>query len=382
MSKRDYYDTLGVSRDANQADLKKAYRNLAMKHHPDRNPDDTKAEHKFKEISEAYDVLNDAEKRAAYDQFGHSAFDGTGSSGARYGSSFDFSSTFADVFDDLFGDFAGASGGGRRASSRSRGADLRYNVEISLDDAYSGKKTKIKVPTSITCEPCTGSGSDGNSAPKSCPACGGHGKVRAQQGFFTIERACLQCQGAGHVIDNPCRSCNGSGRVKQEKTLSVNIPKGVEDGTRIRLANEGEAGTRGSSPGDLYIFLSVAPHRLFQRDGANIYCSVPIPMTTAALGGQIEVPTVSGARARVTIPSGTQNGKQFRLSNKGMPPLRGTGHGDMYIEAIVETPVNLNKRQKELLKEFTSEGSGRQTSPQSEGFFTKVKELWEDLRET
>lgn len=380
MSKRDYYDVLGVERAAGGPELKKAYRKLAMQHHPDRNPDDAGAEQKFKDINEAYDVLSDAEKRAAYDQFGHAAFDGAGQGGARAGG-FDFSSTFADVFDDLFGDFSGQGGGGRRGSARSRGADLRFNLEISLDDAYAGKKAQIRVPTAVTCDSCKGSGAEGNSAPSACPACAGRGRVRAQQGFFTIERTCPTCQGAGRIIENPCHTCEGAGRVRREKTLSVNIPRGVEDGTRIRLAGEGEAGARGGTPGDLYIFLSLAPHRIFQRDGTHIYCRVPIPMTTATLGGNIEVPTVDGGRARVTIPGGTQNGKQFRLNGKGMPQLRGSTRGDMYIEAIVETPVNLSKRQKDLLKEFTSEGGGRQTSPQSEGFFTKVKELWEDLRE-
>lgn len=380
MSKRDYYDVLGVERSTGESELKKAYRKLAMQHHPDRNPDDAGAERKFKEINEAYDILSDAEKRAAYDQYGHAAFDGAGQGGARAGG-FDFSSTFADVFDDLFGDFSGQGGGGRRSSARSRGADLRFNLEISLDDAFAGKKAQIRVPTAVTCDSCKGSGAEGNSAPSACPACAGRGRVRAQQGFFTIERTCPTCQGAGRIIENPCHTCEGAGRVRREKTLSVNIPRGVEDGTRIRLAGEGEAGARGGTPGDLYIFLSLAPHRIFQRDGTHIYCSVPIPMTTATLGGNIEVPTVDGGRARVTIPGGTQNGKQFRLNGKGMPQLRGNTRGDMYIEAIVETPVNLSKRQKDLLKEFTSEGGGRQTSPQSEGFFTKVKELWEDLRE-
>ena len=379
MSKRDYYEVLGVERGADMGDLKKAYRKLAMQHHPDRNPSNPDAEQSFKEVNEAYDILNDAEKRAAYDQFGHAAFDGA-SAGGRHGG-FEFSSTFADVFDDLFGEFTGGTAGRRGRSGRSRGADLRYNLEISLDDAFGGKKAQVRVPASVACDACQGSGAEGNAAPTACGSCGGRGKVRAQQGFFTIERTCPTCQGLGRIIENPCHACNGSGRVRRERTLSVNIPKGVEDGTRIRLAGEGEAGMRGAPPGDLYIFLAIAPHRIFQRDGTHIYCRVPIPMTTAALGGNIEVPTLDGGRARITIPGGSQSGKQFRLTGKGMPQLRGNDFGDMYVEAVVETPVNLSKRQKDLLKEFEKEGGGRRTSPESEGFFTKVKELWDDLRE-
>ena len=372
MAKDDYYAVLGVDRDAAESDIKKAYRNLAKRHHPDANPDDPGAEHKFKEVSEAYEVLKDSEKRAAYDQFGHAAF-AQGAGGGGFG----FTSSFADVFDDLFGEFMGAR---RGSSTRRRGADLRYNLEISLEDAYRGKNAQIRVPTSATCEACQGSGATEGTRPVACGTCQGAGKVRAQQGFFTIERTCPTCQGAGRVIQTPCPECRGAGRVRKEKTLSVNIPAGVEDGTRIRLSGEGEAGLRGGPSGDLYIFLSLAPHKLFQRDGLNVYCRVPLPMTVAALGGGIEVPTLDGARARVTIPAGTQSGKQFRLRGKGMPAMRGAGHGDMYIEAEVETPVNLNKRQKDLLKEFHGEG-GASTSPRSEGFFTKVKELWDDLRE-
>jgi molecular chaperone DnaJ len=373
MAKQDYYSLLGVERDAGESDIKKAYRNLAKRHHPDANPDNPDSEHKFKEVSEAYEVLKDSEKRAAYDQFGHAAFEQGGGGGGGFG----FTSSFADVFDDLFGEFMGAR---RDTSPRRRGADLRYNLEISLDDAYRGKSAQIRVPTSATCEACQGSGAAEGTKPVACGTCQGAGKVRAQQGFFTIERTCPTCQGAGRVIQTPCSDCRGAGRVRKEKTLSVNIPAGVEDGTRIRLSGEGEAGLRGGAGGDLYIFLSLAPHKLFQRDGLNIYCRVPLPMTVAALGGGIEVPTLDGTRARVTIPAGTQNGKQFRLKGKGMPAMRGAGQGDMYIQAEVETPVNLNKRQKELLKEFHGEG-GANTSPRSEGFFTKVKELWDDLRE-
>jgi molecular chaperone DnaJ len=382
MAKQDYYEALGVSRGADGDELKKAYRKLAMRYHPDRNSGDANAEQKFKEISEAYDVLKDDQKRAAYDQFGHAAFEGGGPGGARPGG-FDFGSGFADIFDEMFGDFVG--GGGRRQSrgGPQRGDDLRYNMEINLEDAYRGRETRIKVPTSVRCDTCAGSGASPGSHPSTCSMCQGRGKVRSQQGFFTVERTCPACNGQGQVIENPCGDCSGSGRTRKEKTLAVTIPQGVEDGTRIRLTGEGEAGLQGASPGDLYIFISVKPHRLFQRDGANVFCQVPLPMTTAALGGSVEVPTIEGTRAKVTIPSGTQHGHQFRLRGKGMTGLHGRGRGDMYIEILVETPVNLSKRQKELLDEFQTGGGsgGKSTSPQSEGFFTKVKELWEDLTE-
>jgi len=376
MAKQDYYEMLGVARGASADELKKAYRKLAMQYHPDRNPGDKEAEHRFKEVSEAYDVLKDEQKRAAYDRFGHAAFENGGGRGGGQGD-FGFASGFADIFDEMFGDFMG----GRRGQAQARGSDLRYNLEISLEEAFKGAQRQIRVPTSISCEHCSGSGSEAGSRPIACPTCKGMGKVRAQQGFFTIERACPSCGGAGRVIENPCGVCNGQGRVRREKNLQVTIPPGVEDGTRIRLAGEGEAGMRGNAAGDLYIFLTVTPHGLFQRDGANLNCRVPIPMTTAALGGQIEVPTIDGSRARVTIPAGTQSGHQFRLRGKGMTVLRSPAHGDMYIEAVVETPVNLSKRQLELLKEFEQEGSNGKTSPESEGFFARVKEFWEDLKD-
>ena len=375
MAKEDYYDVLGVARSADDDDLKKAYRQLAMKYHPDRNSGDEAAEHKFKEVNEAYGVLRDGEKRAAYDQLGHAAFDGSGGMGAG-----GFGAGFADIFDEMFGDFMGSRRGAGRGPAR--GSDLRYNLEISLEDAFRGRDTRIRVPTSITCGTCKGSGAAAGSRPVACPACQGHGKVRTQQGFFTIERTCGACHGSGQVIENPCANCSGSGRVRKEKTLSCNIPAGVEDGTRIRLAGEGEAGARGAPPGDLYIFVAVSAHRIFDRDGDNIFCRVPIPMTTAALGGAVEVPTVDGGRARVTIPSGTQSGHQFRLRGKGMTVMRAKGHGDMYIEVQVETPVNLNKEQKEKLREFDGlDKGGRTTSPESEGFFAKAKEMWDDLTE-
>jgi molecular chaperone DnaJ len=378
MAKQDYYELLGVQKGASADEMKKAYRKLAMQYHPDRNPGDKAAEQKFKELSEAYEVLRDDQKRAAYDRFGHAAFEQGGAGGRGGPGDFGFAAGFADIFDEMFGEFMG----GRRQGANLRGADLRYNLEIELEDAFGGKQATIRVPTSVMCEACSGSGGEKGAQPATCPTCRGHGKVRAQQGFFTIERTCPACHGAGRVIQNPCRSCEGTGRTRKEKTLQVNIPAGVEEGTRIRLAGEGEAGLRGAPPGDLYIFLAIKPHRLFQRDGANIFCKVPITMTTAALGGQIEVPTVDGGRARVSISEGTQSGAQFRLRGKGMSVLRSNARGDMFIEAAVETPVNLTKKQQELLKEFEASGvKGRSTSPESEGFFAKVKEFWDDLTE-
>ncbi len=376
MAKQDYYETLGVARDVGADELKKSYRKLAIKYHPDKNPDDAAAEARFKELSEAYSVLSDEQKRSAYDQFGHAAFEGGGGPGA---GDFDFRSSFADVFDDLFGDFMGGSRRGARRGP-ARGADLRYNMEVNLEDAFSGKQAKVQAATSVSCDDCSGSGAKEGTKPTICGACGGVGKVRAQQGFFTIERTCPTCQGSGTVIADPCTSCRGAGRVQKEKTLAVNIPAGVEDGTRIRLAGEGEAGARGAPAGDLYIFISVRQHALFQRDSMNLYCEVPIPMMEATLGGAVEVPTLGGGRARVTIPAGTQSGHQFRLRGKGMPALRGNAKGDMYIQVAVETPVHLNKKQKELLKQFDGLGT-KSTSPQSDNFFSKVKDLWEDLKD-
>jgi len=380
MAKQDYYDTLGVDRGADPDAIKKAYRKLAMKYHPDRNPDDAKAEQQFKEVNEAYEVLKDDEKRAAYDRFGHAAFE-QGGPGGPGGFGGGFASGFADIFDEMFGEFG--MGGARRGGGGrpGKGADLRFNMGVSLEDAFEGKQTDIRVPTSVGCEACHGTGAEGGAKPVTCGTCHGHGRVRSQQGFFTVERTCPTCQGTGETIKDPCRTCAGSGRVQKEKKLSVNIPAGVEDGTRIRLAGEGEAGLRGAPAGDLYIFLTVAPHRFFQRDGADIYCRVPIPMTRAALGGTIEVPTVEGKLARITIPSGTPTGHQFRLKGKGMTILRSKARGDMFVQAMVETPVNLSKRQKELLEEFEKESPTDQTSPQSHGFFDKVKDLWEDLKE-
>ncbi|HYG90885.1 MAG TPA: molecular chaperone DnaJ [Azospirillum sp.] len=381
MAKQDYYELLGVAKTASADEIKKAYRKLAMQYHPDRNPGNEDAEHKFKEINEAYDVLKDEQKRAAYDRFGHQAFEngGRGAPGGGFGG-FDFGGGgFADIFDEMFGEFMG---GRRSGGGTGRGQDLRYNLEITLEEAFKGSQATVRVPTSVMCESCSGSGAAAGTQPVTCPTCSGHGKVRAQQGFFTIERTCPACHGQGRIIKDACKSCGGAGRQRKEKTLQVNIPAGVEDGTRIRLAGEGEAGLRGAPPGDLYIFLAVAPHPLFQRDGANIHCRVPIPMVTAALGGTVEVPSIDGTRAKITVPPGTQSGHQFRLKGKGMSVLRSPHRGDMYIQAMVETPMNLNKRQQELLREFEKAGGNDGgTHPQSEGFFAKVKELWEDLKE-
>ncbi|MFQ5534711.1 MAG: molecular chaperone DnaJ [Sphingomonadales bacterium] len=374
MAKSDYYDVLNVGKNADEAELKRAYRKLAMQYHPDRNPDDAEAEHKFKEVGEAYDVLKDNDKRAAYDRFGHAAFDGSAGQAGGFGGG--FSGGFGDIFDDLFGEFTGSR---QRRSGMTRGADLRYDLEISLEDAYRGKKTTIKAPTTVSCEDCSGSGAAPGSAPATCRSCAGHGKVRTQQGFFTVERTCPSCRGNGRVISDPCRKCSGAGRIQKQKSLSVTIPAGVEDGTRIRLTGEGDAGEHRGPAGDLYIFLSVKAHRLFQRDGVNILCRVPISMVTAALGGQIEVPVIGGGRARINVPAGTQNGKQFRLRAKGMPALHGSGFGDMLVQTVVETPVNLTRGQKELLRQFGN--AGKNTSPESEGFFAKVKELWADLKD-
>jgi len=375
VSKRDYYEVLGVARTCTEVELKAAFRKLAMQHHPDRNPGDKDCEHKFKELNEAYDVLKDGEKRAAYDRFGHAAFE-HGAGGAAHGFGADFATSFADIFEDLFG--MGGRRGGPRGQGRERGSDLRYNMEITLEEAFVGKEAQIRIPTSVTCEACSGTGAKAGTKPKACATCGGAGKIRHAQGFFTLERTCPTCQGRGQVIDDPCSACAGAGRVTRERTLSVNIPRGVEDGTRIRLAGEGEAGLRGGPSGDLYIFLSIAPHTLFQRDGADLHCRVPISMVTAALGGEFEVPAIDGGKARVKVPAGTQTGRRFRLSAKGMPVLRAKQMGDMYVQVAVETPQNLTRRQRELLGEF-QKLSSEDTQPESEGFFGRVKEFFDGL---
>ncbi|EEE37774.1 chaperone protein DnaJ [Rhodobacteraceae bacterium KLH11] len=382
MSKRDYYEVLGVSKGASADEIKKGFRSKAKQLHPDRNKDNPDAEAQFKEANEAYDVLRDAEKKAAYDRFGHAAFEnGMGGGGGRPGGGFgqgDFSSAFSDVFDDLFGDFMGGQrggGGGRRAA---RGSDLRYNLRVSLEEAYAGLQKTINVPTAVACSACDGTGAEGGVEPTTCPTCSGMGKVRAQQGFFTVERTCPTCSGLGQIIKNPCKSCGGAGRVEKDRALSVNIPAGVETGTRIRLAGEGEAGMRGGPPGDLYIFVEVSEHKLFERDSVNLYCRVPVSMAKAALGGSIEVPTIDGGRGRVQIPSGSQSGRQMRLRGKGMPALRGGGIGDMFIELAVETPVNLTSRQKELLREF--DDLGEDNHPESKSFFSSVKSFWDGMK--
>jgi len=381
MAKRDYYEVLGVAKGASADEIKKAYRSKVKDLHPDRNKDNPNAEAQFKEVGEAYDVLKSDDKKAAYDRYGHAAFEG-GMGGGRPGGGMgggqgDFSSAFSDVFDDLFGDFMGqrGGGGGRRAA---RGADLRYNLRISLEDAFSGMQKSITVPASVQCDSCDGSGAEGGAEPSTCPTCSGMGKVRAQQGFFTVERTCPTCSGMGQIVKNPCKKCRGAGRVEKERTLSVNIPAGVETGTRIRLAGEGEAGMRGGPSGDLYIFIEVADHELFERDGPNLFCRVPVSMSTAALSGNIEVPTIDGGRGRVQIPAGSQSGRQMRLRGKGMPPLRGGGVGDMIIELAVETPVNLTNRQKELLREF--EGEAQNNNPESSNFFSSVKSFWDSMK--
>ncbi|MBO0751482.1 MAG: molecular chaperone DnaJ [Bradyrhizobiaceae bacterium] len=368
MSKRDYYEILGVERGASDSDLKSAYRKLAMKFHPDRNPGDTEAEHRFREINEAYEVLKDGDKRAAYDRFGHAAFEGGGGPG--FGA--DFATSFADIFDDFFG-----MAGGRRSrgSGRERGADLRYNMELSLEEAFRGKSANIRIPTSVVCETCSGTGAKAGTKPKVCPTCGGLGKIRHAQGFFTLERTCVSCQGRGQVIETPCSVCGGVGRSTKERALSVNIPQGVEDGTRIRLSGEGEAGVRGGPPGDLYIFLSIETHPFFQRDGADLHFRATISMTTASLGGEFEVPTIDGGKTRVKVPEGTQSGRRFRLQGKGMPVLRSKQVGDMYVQVTVETPQNLTKRQRELLTEF-HKLSSNENNPESAGFFGRVKEFF------
>lgn len=375
MAKPDFYETLGVSRSADEKELKSAFRKLAMKYHPDRNPGDAEAERKFKEIGEAYEFLKDPQKRAAYDRFGHAAFEqggggGPGGMGGGMGG-------FSDIFEDIFGEMMGG-GRSRRSGGRERGADLRYNMEISLEEAFSGKTAQIRVPTSITCDECSGSGARPGSKPTTCATCGGNGRVRAAQGFFSIERTCPTCHGRGQTISDPCPKCAGQGRVVEERSLSVNIPAGIEDGTRIRLAGEGEAGLRGGPSGDLYIFLSVKPHAFFQREGADLFCTVPISMTTAALGGKFEISTMDGTKSRVTVPEGTQQGREMRLRGKGMPLLRSSQFGDLYVRIAIETPQNLTKRQRELLTEFQALSSN-ENNPESSGFFSRMKGFFDTL---
>ena len=382
MSKRDFYEILGVSKTADERALKVAYRKLAMEFHPDRNPGDDAAEAKFKEVGEAYAILSDGDKRAAYDRMGHAAFEQGGNGG--YGGQGPFgaggAAEFADIFEQVFGDAFGR-GGGRRGGGHTgpaRGNDLRFDLEVSLEDAFHGKETTITVPTAMNCERCDGQGNEPGTTLESCPTCQGAGRIRRSQGLFTMEQTCPQCGGRGQYVKTPCQDCDGVGRVRKNRTLTVNIPSGVEDGTRIRLAGEGEAGARGGPRGDLYLFLSAKPHDLFERDGPNLYCRTPASMVSAALGASIEVPTIDGGKAELKIPAGAQTGRRMRLRGKGMPRLRGGPRGDMVVELFVETPRNLCERQKELLKEFCSL-SGEGCNPDSDGFFNKVKQFWDDV---
>jgi molecular chaperone DnaJ len=370
--KRCYYETLGCPKGASIETLKSSYRKLAMQFHPDKNPGDASAEIKFKEINEAYDVLKDDQKRAAYDRFGHAAFEAGMGRGAGGGGPFDFAGSFSDVFEDLFGEMMG---GRARSRRQNRGQDLRYNLTITLEEAFAGRKSEIKVPTQIACEACSGSGCETGHQPETCPSCAGHGKVRASQGFFTIERSCVSCRGTGKIVRHPCKTCRGAGVVEKERVLHVDVPAGVEEGTRIRLAGEGAAGMNGGPPGDLYIFIAIQEHPIFQRDGHHLHCRAPVSFVTAALGGGIEVPTLDGGRAKIAIPEGTQPGRQFRLKGKGMPVLRSGQKGDLYIEVAVETPVKLTKRQKELLREFESTTTAG-THPEAETFVSRLKEFW------
>ena len=376
-----YYETLGIERGADGATIKSAFRKRAMKYHPDQNADNPDAEKKFKELGEAYEVLSSDQKRAAYDRYGHAAFEnGHGASAGQGGFGGGAAAGgFSDIFDEIFGDFMGGRGGGRRAGP-GRGADLKYQLSINLEDSFRGKKTEIKVPGSVACDSCEGSGAKPGSGPAHCGTCKGVGRVRVQQGFFTIERACPGCNGEGRVISDPCTDCGGQGRVRRERELSVDIPEGIEDGTRIRLSGEGEAGPRGGPEGDLYIFVDVAEHDLFERDGADLYSVMPIPMTMAALGGDFESPTIDGGRVKISVPEGAQTGKRFRVRGKGMSILSQKGRrGDLYVEVQVETPVGLNGKQKELLKQFCEEGGGQAACPQSRGFLDRAKNFWDNV---
>ncbi len=376
MAKRDYYDVLGCSKSASEAEIKKAYRTKAKELHPDRNSDKKNAEENFKLINEAYEILKDPNKKAAYDRYGHAAFEGGGGFGQAGGQG-DFSSAFSDVFEDLFGDFMG--GGNRRGAQRAtRGSDLRYNMRVNLEESYTGKKASINLPSSVGCDVCSGSGAEGGAEPLNCPTCAGHGKVRAQQGFFTVERTCPTCTGKGQIIKNPCKTCSGLGRVEKQRSLNVTIPAGVETGQRVRLSGEGEAGLQNGPPGDLYIFIEVGEHELFDRDGTNLFCKIPISMTKAALGGEIEAPTVDGGRCKVKVPQGIQSGKQLRLKGKGMPSVRGNGFGDLIIDLTVETPVNLSAEQKDLLRQF--DDSGQNNHPAGKDFISIVKNFWEKAK--
>ena len=373
MAKRDYYDVLGVDKGASADQIKSAYRKQAVKYHPDKNKGDKAAEDKFKEASEAYHVLSNSDRKQNYDNFGHAAFENGGGGRGGFGN-FDFSNHFSDIFEDFFGE--GFGGGGRRSRrSNNRGSDLRYDLSISLEEAYTGKKQDIKFSTSDKCDTCSGSGSKPGHDAGSCSMCGGHGQVRSSQGFFTVQQTCPQCSGSGEMITNPCGSCGGQGKKQASKRLSVTIPKGVDDGTRIRLAGKGEAGSKGASSGDLYLFINVYSHELFKRSEENLFFECPISIADAALGSSMEIPTIDGGKAKIKIPSGTQSGKQFRLKGKGMPFMRGSGTGDLYVQVNTEVPVSLNKEQKELLEKFR-EIENEKSNPSIKKFFQKAKSFW------
>jgi molecular chaperone DnaJ len=370
MSKRDYYEILGVAKNASDEEIKKAYRKLAMKHHPDRNPDDKGAEEKFKEAKQAYEILSDSDKRAAYDQFGHAGVDQQAGMGGGYGGG---GSGFSDAFSDIFGDiFGGGGGGGNRRDRVYRGADLRYNLEIGLEEAARGTETKIRIPSLEECGTCHGSGAKPGTTPTTCTTCGGHGQVRIQQGFFSVQQTCPHCGGSGKMVTDPCTACHGEGRVKKHKTLSVKIPAGVDNGDRIRLAGEGEAGINGGPSGDLYVVIHLKEHAVFKRDGDDLHCEMPISFATAALGGEVEIPTLDG-HAKIKIPAETQSGKAFRLRGKGIKGVRSHAPGDLLCHMLVETPVNLSERQKELLRELESLSPGRNNNPRAQSFMDKVK---------
>ncbi len=375
MAKRDYYEVLGINKSATSDQIKSAYRKLAVKYHPDKNPDDKAAEEKFKEASEAYHVLSNSERKQSYDNFGHAAFENGGRGQGGF-SNFDFSEHFSDIFEDFFGE---GFGGGRRRGRRAnyRGSDLRYDLSITLEEAYKGKKQDIKFSTSEKCNTCSGSGSKPGHDVGSCSMCGGRGQVRSSQGFFTVQQTCPQCGGAGEEITHPCTGCGGQGKKQATKRLSVTIPKGVDDGTRIRLSGKGEAGSRGAGNGDLYLFINVHSHELFKRSDENLFFEFPISIADAALGTSIEIPTIDGSKAKIKIPAGTQSGKQFRLREKGMPHMRGGGYGDLYVQVNTEVPVNLNSEQKELLEKFRDIENDK-SNPSIKKFFQKAKSFWKN----
>ena len=378
MAKRDYYDVLGVNKSASPEEIKSAYRKLAVKYHPDKNPGDKSAEDKFKEASEAYGILSDKSKKENYDNFGHAAFENGGGGQGGFGGFGGFNgSDFSDIFEDFFGDFGGGGRRSNRRSSSNRGSDLRYDLSVTLEEAYAGKKQNIQFSTSEKCNTCKGNGSKPGHSPDRCTYCGGNGRVRTNQGFFTVQQTCPQCAGSGEEITNPCNDCNGQGNKQTSKKLSVTIPQGVDDGTRIRLSGKGEAGTRGGTNGDLYLFINVKSHELFKRSDENLFFECPISIADAALGTTIEIPTIDGGRAKIKIPEGTQSGKQFRLKGKGMPYMRGSGNGDLYVQIETEVPVSLNKKQKELLEQFR-DIENEKSNPSIKQFFQKAKSFWKN----